>query len=63
MQNKLFQLLLLDLYWIEYRERAEEARNALMVGYDNLYILQLAILAHKAKNDYDSQLNFVLIGI
>lgn len=54
--------LLAELYWLEYLEIAEEANTALEQG-DKLKALGLAILAHKAKNNYEKQLNKILFGV
>lgn len=53
--------LLADLWWLEYQDAAEDARNALMDG-DKLKALALAISAHKIKGQYECYENRLIFG-
>lgn len=53
--------LLADLWWLEYQDAAEEARDALREG-DKLKALALAICAHKIKGQYEYYANRLIFG-
>lgn len=53
--------LLVDLYWWEYQDAAEDARSALRDG-DKPKALALAIWAHKIKCQYEYYANRLIFG-
>ena len=53
--------MLADLWWLEYQDAAEEARDALRDG-DKLKALALAIWAHKIKGQYEYYANRLIFG-
>jgi hypothetical protein len=53
--------LLADLWWLEYQDAAEEARDALRDG-DKIKALALAIWAHKIKGRYEYYANRLIFG-
>lgn len=54
---------ILELLWIEYQELAEEAQKALLNGEENLKILGLLILTHKARSRYEAELSNLLFEL
>lgn len=52
--------IILDLLWAEYQEAVRKAQSSLINGEDNLKILGLATLAHKARSNYESELDRLL---
>lgn len=56
-----FDLLLAELYWIEYCEVVEEAQDAYCEG-DNLRALALAIMAHKTRSKYEDAISRIIFN-
>jgi hypothetical protein len=54
-------VLLADLWWLEYQDAAEDARDALHAG-DKMKALALAIWAHKIKCQYEYYANRLIFG-
>ena len=50
--SSVYQDLYLDLLWLEYMDVVQEARDALVQGH-KLGALGLAVIAYKAKSDYE----------
>lgn len=56
-----YTALLADLWWLEYQDAVEEAREALRDG-DKMKALTLAIWAHKIKGEYEYYANRLIFG-
>ena len=53
--------LLADLWWLEYQDAAEEAREALRVG-NKLEAIALAIQSYKMKGRYEYYASRLIFG-
>lgn len=59
--NKILVLAVAELYWLEYEDAAQDARDALASG-DKLRALALAIQAHKMRNEAEYHANKLILG-